>query len=161
MISFSRRSSLNTVRGFHLNIVPNFTLVNVEKPPCFLRKFSPDGKKFIAFSADQTSLEIYSYQGPAAAADLLQGTEGEFLGGEDTEVSLRVRNEGFVGRIFKLQHTESVSPCSEQFTDNGRYVIVGSAAFVPEEPNVLPRSGMYSAYNETNINLKNLLKTDR
>ena len=48
MISFSRRSSLNTVRGFHLNIVPNFTLVNVEKPPCFLRKFSPDGKKFIA-----------------------------------------------------------------------------------------------------------------
>ena len=62
----------------------------------------------------------------------------------------------------------SVSPCSEQlnrecslFTDNGRYVIVGSAAFVPEEPNVLPRSGMYSAYNETNINLKNLLKTDR
>ena len=140
MISFSRRSSLNTVRGFHLNIVPNFTLVNVEKPPCFLRKFSPDGKKFIAFSADQTSLEIYSYQGPAAAADLLQGTEGEFLGGEDTEVSQRVRNEVF-GRFFKLQYTVSVSPCSEQLnrewslsTDNGDYVIVGSAAFVPEEP---------------------------
>ena len=137
MILFSRRSSLNTVRGFHLNIVPNFTLVNVEKPPCFLRKFSPDGKKFIAFSADQTSLEIYSYQGPAAAADLLQGTEGEFLGGEDTEVSQRVRNEVF-GRFFKLQYTVSVSPCSEQLnrecslsTDNGDYVIVGSAAFVP------------------------------
>ena len=126
-------------------------------------------KKFIGFSVEQTSLKIYSYQGPAAADT--EGTEGEFLGGEDTEVSLRDRNEVFVGRIFKLQYTESVSPCSEQFkkecgesslfTDNGRYVIVGSAAFVPEEPNVLPRSGMYSAYNETNINLKNLLKTDR
>ena len=40
----------------------NFYQVNVEKPPCFLRKFSPDGKRFIAFSADQTSLEIYAYQ---------------------------------------------------------------------------------------------------
>ena len=57
-----RRTSLNTTRGFHTNIFPDFTLVNVEKPPCFLRKFSPDGKKFIAFSADQTSLEIYDYQ---------------------------------------------------------------------------------------------------
>ena len=73
-----RRHSLNTVRGFHTNIFPDFTLVcervtyspfitipfqvNVEKPPCFLRKFSPDGKRFIAFSADQTSLEIYAYQ---------------------------------------------------------------------------------------------------
>ena len=26
-----RRNSLNTIRGFHLNIVPNYTLVNVEK----------------------------------------------------------------------------------------------------------------------------------
>ena len=43
----------------------------------------------------------------------------------------------------------SVAPCSEQFkkesslfTDNGRYVIVGSAAFVPEEPHV-PMHNMY------------------
>ena len=143
-----RRNSLNTMRGFHLNIVPNFTLVNVEKPPCFLRKFSPDGKKFIAFSADQTSLEIYNYQGPAAAADLLQGTEGEFLGGDDTESSQRIRNVVF-NRFFKLKYTVSVSPCNEQlnrecslFTDNGRYVIVGSAAFVPEEPHV----AMYNMY---------------
>ena len=125
------------MRGFHLNIVPNYTLVNVEKPPCFLRKFSPDGKRFIAFSADQTSLEIYRYQGPAAAADLLQGSGGEFLGGEDSEASQRVRNVVF-NRFFQLRHTVSVSPCNEQLnrecslsTDNGDYVIVGSAAFVP------------------------------
>lgn len=46
------------VRCFHQNLFPNFTVVNVEKPPCFLRKFSPDGRCFIAFSADQTSLEV-------------------------------------------------------------------------------------------------------
>jgi len=143
-----RRNSLNTTRGFHTNIFPDFTLVNVEKPPCFLRKFSPDGKKFIAFSADQTSLEIYSYQGPAAAGDLLQGTGGEFLGSEETESNQRVRNVVF-NRFFKLKYTVSVSPCSEQlnrecslFTDNGRFVIVGSAAFVPDEPH----AAMYCMY---------------
>ena len=81
--------------------MPNFTLVNVEKPPCFLRKFSPDAKRFIAFSADQTCLEIYSYQGPAAAADLLQDTSGEFLGGDETESSQRIRNVVF-NKFFKL-----------------------------------------------------------
>ena len=121
-----RRHSLNTVRGFHTNIFPDFTLVNVEKPPCFLRKFSPDGRRFIAFSADQTSLEIYAYQGPAAAADLLQNVDGEFLSNEDSPENNRIRNVVF-NRFFKLRHCVSVSPCSEQlnrecslFTDNGR-----------------------------------------
>jgi len=143
-----RRNSLNTVRGFHTNIFPDFTLVNVEKPPCFLRKFSPDGKRFIAFSSDQTSLEIYAYQGPAAAADLLQGVEGEFLSNEDSHDNNKIRNVVF-NRFFKLRHCVSVSPCNEQlnrecslFTDNGRFVIVGSAAFVPDEPH----AGMYSMY---------------
>ena len=161
--TFTRRKSLNTSRGFHLNIVPNFTLVNVEKPPCFLRKFSPDGRNFIAFSADQTSLEIYSYQGPAAAADLLQGTEGEFLGGEESDTSQRVRNVVF-NRFFKLKYTVSVSPCNEQlnrecslFTDNGRYVIVGSAAFVPEEPHV-PMYKMYRNNESVSPNPRNPLE---
>ena len=32
-------------RSFYQNIVPNFTVTNVQKPPCFLRKFSPDGRQ--------------------------------------------------------------------------------------------------------------------
>jgi len=59
-------------RQFYQNIFPNFTVINAEKPPCFIRKFTPDGKLAIAFSSDQSSLEVYTYQGPAAAADLLQ-----------------------------------------------------------------------------------------
>lgn len=62
----------HTARQFYQNVFPNFTVINIEKPPCFLRKFSPDGKHFIAFSSDQTSLEVYTYRGPAAACDLLQ-----------------------------------------------------------------------------------------
>lgn len=51
-------SHFHVAREFYQNVFPNLTIVNVEKPPCFLRKFSPDGKHFIAFSADQTSLEV-------------------------------------------------------------------------------------------------------
>jgi len=150
---FTRHCRLNTLRGFHTNIFPNFTLVNVEKPPCFLRKFSPDGKLFIAFSSDQTSLEIYEYLGPAAAGDLLAPCPGDQLAeegsqaGENREHS-RIRATVF-NRFFRLKHTVSVSPCNEQlnrecslFTDNGRYVIVGSAAVVPEEPH----AAMYAIY---------------
>ena len=51
-----KRNFLNTTRGFYTNVYPNYTLINLEKPPCFLRKFTPDGKRFIAFSADQGSV---------------------------------------------------------------------------------------------------------
>ena len=57
----------------------------------------------------------------------------------------------------------SVAPCSEQFkkesslfTDNGRYVIVGSAAFVPEEPHV-PMYNMYRNHGIVSPNPSNPL----
>ncbi|XP_022912055.1 DET1 homolog [Onthophagus taurus] len=122
------------VRQFYQNVFPNFTVVNVEKPPCFLRKFSPDGRHFIAFSADQTSLEVYSYQGPAVACDLLQ------------HVHCRSEKEKFESkssifeRFFQLKHVVNVCQSSEQlnrecslFSDDGRYVIIGSASYIPED----------------------------
>eukprot|EP00066_Takifugu_rubripes_P010189 XP_003977798.1 PREDICTED: DET1 homolog [Takifugu rubripes] len=128
------------VRCFHQNLFPNFTVVNVEKPPCFLRKFSPDGRCFIAFSADQTSLEIYEYQGCQAAQDLLRGQDGETLLTANDQCSLNIRGRLFE-RFFSLHHVTNVASNGEHlnrecslFTDDCRYVIVGSAVYVPEEP---------------------------
>lgn len=50
-------------RKFYKHIFPNFTVENVENPPCFFRKFAPDGRHFLAFSADQTSVEIFEFKG--------------------------------------------------------------------------------------------------
>nr|XP_014340363.1 PREDICTED: DET1 homolog [Latimeria chalumnae] len=131
------------VRLFHQNTFPNFTVVNVEKPPCFLRKFSPDGRYFIAFSLDQTSLEIYEYQGCQAAEDLLQGYEGEIFANGNDQRSFSIRGRLF-DRFFVLLHITNVASNGEHlnrecslFTDNCRYVIVGSAIYVPEEPHPL------------------------
>nr|XP_060473427.1 DET1 homolog [Panthera onca] len=128
------------VRVFHQNVFPNFTVVNVEKPPCFLRKFSPDGRYFIAFSSDQTSLEIYEYQGCQAAEDLLQGYEGEILSNGNDQRSVSIRGRLFE-RFFVLLHITNVAANGEHlnrecslFTDDCRCVIVGSAAYLPDEP---------------------------
>ncbi|XP_045469988.1 DET1 homolog [Harmonia axyridis] len=125
----------HTARQFYQNLFPNFTIINVEKPPCFLRKFSPDGKYCIAFSADQTFLEVYTYQGAAAAADLLHYVNENRNYQKITEV----KNQIF-DRFFKLKYSICVSHGSEQlnrecslFSEDGRYVIIGSAAFIPEE----------------------------
>ncbi|XP_014218564.1 DET1 homolog [Copidosoma floridanum] len=128
-----------TSRQFYQNVFPNYTVFNVEKPPCFLRKFSPDGKYLIAFSADQTSLEVYEYQGAAAAADLLIGCRGEYIGHKNDDKSFNIRRHIFK-RFFKTKWIINVAQSNEQlnrecslFTDDGRYVIVGSAAHIPDD----------------------------
>lgn len=134
-------SPLHVSRRLHQNVCPNFTVVNVEKPPCFLRKFSPDGKHLVAFSSDQTSIEIYWYRGPSAAAHLIGGLTSEHMGSGASPESGHVRSTIF-GEFFRLRHIVNVSgnggeqlnrECS-LFTDDGRHVIVGSAVYVPEDP---------------------------
>ena len=51
-------TQIHISRQFYENVFLNYTLINVEKPPCFLRKFSPHGKYLVAFSVDETSIEI-------------------------------------------------------------------------------------------------------
>lgn len=134
-------SQYHVSRIFHQNVTPNFTIVNIEKPPCFLRKFTPDGRYLLAFSGDQTCIEIYEYQGCAAAAHLLANipSEQEYTSNGNDEESVFIKNQIFQS-MFKLKHAVSIETNGEQlnrecslFTNDSRYVIVGSAAFIPDE----------------------------
>ena len=134
-------SQYHVSRIFHQNVTPNFTIVNIEKPPCFLRKFTPDGRYLLAFSGDQTCIEIYEYQGCAAAAHLLANipSEQEYTSNGNDEESVFIKNKIFES-MFKLKHAVSIETNGEQlnrecslFTNDSRYVIVGSAAFIPDE----------------------------
>lgn len=142
----------HTARQFYQNVFPNFTVINIEKPPCFLRKFSPDGKHFIAFSSDQTSLEVYTYQGPAAAGDLLDCVNETKNEKVRTDIKSKIFERFFKVIFvwhdlieidfvsFQLKFVVNVSQGVEQlnrecslFSDDGRYVIIGSASFIPDE----------------------------
>lgn len=84
--------------------------------------------------------QIYEYQGCQAAQDLLRGQDGETLPTASDQSSLNVRGHLFE-RFFSLHHVTNVASNGEHlnrecslFTDDCRYVIVGSAVYVPEEP---------------------------
>ncbi|EDV58950.1 DET1 homolog [Drosophila erecta] len=55
-------------RSFYKCITPCLTIPSITIPPVYLRKFTPDGSKLLAFSQDQRNLLIYSYRGFSCAA---------------------------------------------------------------------------------------------
>lgn len=128
---------MNCIRATYQTVYPNCTIINVEKPPCYLRKFTPDGRHFIAFSHDQTSIEVYDYLGCSMAANLLKNYEGNCIGQNNEGDVIRKR---IFDRLFQLRYRIRVSPEGEQlnrecslFTENGDYAVVGSAAVIPDD----------------------------
>lgn len=88
-------TNVHNIREFYKNVTPNLTVINVEKPAGFLRKFSPDGKYLIAFTFDQTSLEIYRFRGVAAAAHLTNGWQSDIVPNWTTGEAYHVRSKIF------------------------------------------------------------------
>lgn len=135
-----RRGTESTItREFYQNIYPNLTVINIEKPAGFLRKFSPNGKYLIAFSYDQTSLEIYNFQGTSAAASLIYPWKDDFVPNISQGIPYRIRSQIF-DKLFKLKSIVNVSSINKQlnrecslFTKDGNYVIVGAATLILEE----------------------------
>ena len=140
----------NTTRCFCQCIIPNFTVVNVEKPPFYLRKFSPDGRYFIVFSADQTSVQVYEFQGCQAAENLLSAmndySSEEFLH-EQLKSSLEFKKfyqnvrEKIFSNFFTLKYQIPVATDGQNlnrecslFMDDGQHVLVVSSSFTPTEP---------------------------
>lgn len=65
------------------------------------RKFSPDGKYLIAFTLDQTSLEIYKFNGVVAAAKLINAWKTEVVPNTNTDLPYTIRNQIF-DKLFKV-----------------------------------------------------------
>ena len=50
---------INETKRIYLSIHPNFTVLNVKTPNCFLRRFTSDGKYLIAFNSQLNGIIIY------------------------------------------------------------------------------------------------------
>ncbi|KAG0713128.1 DET1 [Chionoecetes opilio] len=102
-------------RSFYQNIAPNFTVTNVQKPPCFLRKFSPDGR------------QRYFSTWTVGRRSILHWCESGAVLKENDPKTHEIRRNIF-DRFFRLKHTVSVATNGEQlnrecslFTDDGKY----------------------------------------
>lgn len=92
---------IHVARDFYKNVFPNLTVINVEKPAGFLRKFSPDGRHLIAFTFDQASLEIYRFNGTVAAAELINICQAEVVPNGNTDLPYKIRSQIFE-KLFKV-----------------------------------------------------------
>lgn len=102
---FTKSAHSHTIRDFYKCIYPNLSIVNVEKPAGFLRKFSPDGRFLIAFTLDQTALEIYEFNGVGAAAQLISAWKTEVVPNTNTDLPYAIRNQIF-GKLFTVTITK-------------------------------------------------------
>lgn len=72
---FSNRNEqtiVNLIKRTYLSFTPNFSVLNVKIPNCFLRKFSPDGRYLISFNQNLNGIQIYTFRGCSAALEHLE-----------------------------------------------------------------------------------------
>lgn len=117
---------------------PNCSILDIKIPTPFLRKFLPDGRRFIAFSNDLTSVEVYDYCGCSTVADLLRNYEKNVIGANDEE---DIARDQIFERLFKLKYRIRVTPEGEKltrncilFTEDGQYALVGSSISLEDVP---------------------------
>ncbi|XP_017077779.1 DET1 homolog [Drosophila eugracilis] len=138
----SRMPRLAYERPFYKCITPCLTIDSVTIPPVYLRKFTPDGKKLLAFSHDQRSLHIFRYRGFSCAAvgelirqadvgsaecfsshdNILKSTIFERLFATKEAVSLRLCQNDY--GLYYLHREFSV------FLEEGRYVLLAAMSVV-------------------------------
>ncbi len=122
----------NLERQYYTCLVPN-TSWNMVKIPngCYLRKFSPDGKFLLAFSQDQKNVELFQYNGGAAANHLFQCMHAGHDAFRDNLFNCFFKH---LCSVLVSQGVEVLNRECSLFTDDNRYVIVSSSILLPDEP---------------------------
>ena len=59
LLFFPYRWQVNTVRQFYENLVPSYTIYDIDCPDYSFRKFTDDGKYLVAFSRNHQDLIVY------------------------------------------------------------------------------------------------------
>nr|XP_016945810.1 DET1 homolog [Drosophila suzukii] len=125
-------------RPFYKCITPCLTIDSISIPPVYLRKFTPDGSKLLAFSQDQRSLHIYRYRGfsSAAVGELIRQADvgsGECFSSQESTLKSTIFE-----RLFATKEALSLRLCQGDyslyylhrefsvFLEEGRYVLLAA-----------------------------------
>ena len=65
-------TSLNHLKRIYLCVTPDYSVLNVKTPNCYLRRFSPDGRYLIAFSGSLDGLHIFFFVSPSAGLEHIE-----------------------------------------------------------------------------------------
>ncbi|XP_017153344.1 DET1 homolog [Drosophila miranda] len=138
---FNQSPYLTYERGFYKCITPCLTIDYVAVPLVYLRKFTPDGSKLLAFSHDQKSLHIYKYKGFGASGvgELICETEiGETECYTAGKIGPGTLKNTIFDRLFATNDVRILRLCQGDygrfylhrefsvFLENGRYVLLAA-----------------------------------
>ena len=150
-------TKFNEIKRFYLAIHPNFTVLNVKTPNCYLRRFSPDGRFLIAFNQLLNGIIVYKYNGCTSAQNEINSLFKTFsknldkscLNNQECEqLRLRIFNLFFkeIKNLKLIQQNELINrECTLFFNDN--YLIVASSEQINDDS--LPPYSQLSENNES------------
>ena len=128
-------------QDFYKVITPNLSVLSVEAPTIFLRKFTQDGRYLLAFSQDQSSLLVYEFMGTGKAAAIIASIKYDVCskpGGRNTRHEDVQKN--IFNLLFKQRQNIYINIFSRQlsrecslFTADGSHVILGGSSLIPED----------------------------
>lgn len=148
------KTKFNLMKRVYLSIYPNYTILNVRMPSCFLRRFSPDGRYIIAFNQQLNGVQIFSFNGSSAGLEEIQKLNSS-LAQDKTDLndfdSDQFRLKSFdiffkeTANIRLSENNELIHRECALFYKNS-YLIVASSVFVNEEN--LPSYDQIATNNE-------------
>ncbi|XP_034477316.1 DET1 homolog [Drosophila innubila] len=130
----SQSAPLSYERQFYKAITPCLT-IGILIPPVYLRKFTPDGSKLLAFSRDQRSCIVYTYKGIGSnhVGDLLNeadvGDAENYKGVDDNLLKSKIFERLFETKyVLRLCQGDSARYYLHRefsvFLEDGRYVLL-------------------------------------
>lgn len=105
-------------RKFYQNIVPNYTVHNVEVPNCHIKKFTSDGEYLFCFTKNSQGIQLYHFKGPR-----------ESLWGDDSSACEK-KFESYFTTVYEKFITHGSEVLNRDFclqTSCGNFVILAAS----------------------------------
>jgi hypothetical protein len=62
----NEKTIFNHLKKIYLTVAPNYSILNVKTPNCYLKRFSPDGRYLIAYNQHLNGIQIFSFLGSSS-----------------------------------------------------------------------------------------------
>ncbi|XP_011184273.1 DET1 homolog [Zeugodacus cucurbitae] len=119
---------------FYKSFTPNLSILNVGSTLGFIRKFTPDGKLLLCFSAEHNCICVYKYIGVGRVQHALFGIKSEAVPATfQTGVLLTRQLFPLLWRIQIFPETERDWQLHREFSifiDEGRYVLLAAKSIM-------------------------------
>ncbi len=150
-------TTFNELKRIYLAIYPNYTVLNVKTPNCYLRRFSPDGRYLIAFNQHLNGIIIYKFNGSTSAQNEIKNIlktypshldKTDLYNQECEQLRLKIFNLYFneVKNLKLIQQNELINrECTLFYNEN--YLIVASYEFISDDS--LPSYHQITQNNES------------